>query len=121
MTTSMDSLYAPITDASPADLENFSPEDFNPCLGSILVVIPPPKDMEGSIHLPQIAQQPASVGRVVAVPPDAECPVSPGDWAFFRVGAGVNMSFEKREDLVLLQYCEGPASEIIGYVRPESI
>jgi hypothetical protein len=31
------------------------------------------------------------------------------------------MSFEKREDLVLLQYCEGPASEIIGYVRPESI
>lgn len=119
MTDMTQALYEPITDSRPGDLANFNVEDFNPCDGSILVIVPPPEtETEGGLYLPEVAQTPASVGKVVAVPSDQDCPVSLGDWVFFREGTGTPMTFEKREDILLIQYCEGPASEIIGYVTP---
>ena len=119
MTELATSLYTPIVDSILSNLENFQPEDFVPCPGSLLVVLPPPEDMAGSIILPEAAQTPSSVGLVCAISNDPECPANPGDWVFFREGAAVHMTFGGRKDLALLNYCEGAASDILGLI-PQS-
>jgi len=112
-----EALYSPVIDSLPANLKNFEPEDFHPCSGSVLVVIPPPEDRVGSIHLPEIAQTPSQAAKVAAVPEDDKCPVRPGDWVFFRHSAAVTLELGGRKDLGLLNYSDGPSSEIIGFIR----
>ena len=115
--------YSPVLDAEMSGLEKFSPQDFNPCAGTILVVLPPKVMKIGSIHLVEARDQ--SAGTVAAVPEDDwdgesgsdRCPVRPGDWVIFRVGAGSPVMFGGRKDLILLNYVDGPESDILGFIR----
>ena len=115
-------LYAPILDADMSGLEKFEAESFIPCIGTILVVLPPKIAMtKGGVYIPDDSQEDQSVGKVVAVPPvnteNLKCPVYPGDWIVFRKGAGTSVLFGERKDLILLQYYDGPESDILGYIR----
>lgn len=116
--------YSPVLDAEMSGLEKFSPKDFHPCVGNILVVLPPKITKVGSIHLPDAAQRDQSAGVVAAVPEESPlvvikvyCPVKLGDWVIFRVGAGSPVMFGGRKDLILLNYVDGPESDILGFIR----
>lgn len=101
--------------------EDFLPEDFICCDGTVLVVIPPPKPVtEGGIILPEGSLESPSIGRVAAVPKnDPICPVRPGDWIVTRHMEGQPVTFSKRMDLRIIQYSDDHQSEILGYF-PES-
>lgn len=116
-------LYAPILELKTSGVEKFPVEHFNPCPGNILVVVPPPmKKTKGGIDLPESAQRDQSVGRVAAIPTgDPHCPVEVEDWVIFRSGAFTPVRFGERTDLYLLQYCEGPESDILGYIRKSDV
>lgn len=127
MTATLPDLYAPIVDES-GELEKIQPEQFEPMIGSIVVVVPKPKETtDGGLHIPEAARIPAVYGRVVAIPCDPECPVNVGDTVVFRFEAGMHLPFKgpdkkARQDLLLLQYEDGPGSEILGRVRkPEEL
>lgn len=127
--------YSSILDEEMSGLERFDPKDFRPCVGTILVVLPPKITRIGSIELPDAFHRDQSAGRVAAVPveisgfegdlldPDVHdrvdpgCPVRTGDWVVFRAGAGSPVKFGGRDDLVLLNYVDGPESDILGFVR----
>lgn len=109
-------LYAPILEATARGLEFFEAEDFKPLSGTILVVLPPKITEVGSVQLPETAHQERNFGRVVAVPEeDPHCPVGPGCWVVFRMGAPFLLEFKNRGDLALLSYCEGPESDLLGW------
>lgn len=109
--------YSEITDGCMAGSEGIEPEDFIPMPGTILVVLIPPKTVTpGGIILPETAQQDQTVARVAAVPDDAKCLVKPGDWVILRRESGVTVAFGQRNDLRLINYTEGPDSEICGKV-----
>lgn len=138
-----DALYGKISDASLGCLEDFEPEGLECSPGNILVVTVPEKTVtDGGIELPEIAREKSCVGRVAAVPgkmiemycedmekgcppvpmgasfqSDKKCPVKPGYWVIFRQHAGTPVPFGKRTDLLLLQYEEGPASDILGWFQ----
>lgn len=101
--------------------EDFLPEDFICCKGTVLVVVPPPKKMtEGGLHLPERSLESPSVGRVAAVPKDDPlCPVKPGDWIVTRHLEGQPVSFGKRGDLRIVQFSNDHQTEILGYFEAE--
>jgi len=122
-------LYGPILEENIQGLEGFEAEFFRPCQGTILVVLPPKVTEIKGIAIPDISQKTQLVGRVAAVPKvlewsgredspkveDSNCPVRPGDWVVFRPGASSPVMFDGRTDLVLLNYCEGPESDLLGF------
>lgn len=122
-------LYAPILEGEISGLEDFEPEDFRPAPGTILVVRPPPKtETKGGIQLPETSLIGSQVGKVAAVPwvpaegpralgKDPKCPVDPGQFIVFR-GDGSPVNFGERKDLILIQYMDGPDSEILGWFDP---
>ena len=125
MSDTLESMYAPMLEQA-GEMSNFEPESFEPMVGSIVVVVPPPKETtDGGIVLPDIAQLPAVYGRVAAVPSDPNCPVDVGDTVVFRDGSGQPLTLKNttgtkgkcRSDILLLQYEDGPASEILGRIR----
>ena len=125
--------YEPFLDDSLNGLEGIDAESFIPSRGTILISIPPAKKMtDGGIHLVADAVIRSCVGRVVSVPgfhampllssgetyQGTDCPVVPGDLVIFQEGSGTPVAFNKRTDLALLQYTDGPDSEILGWVKP---
>lgn len=111
----LQNLYEELANDAAHQLEGFDEKDFHPCKGSILLLIPPPrKETEGGIHLPETAFERSCVGRVVAVPNDPACPVGVAQWVVFRDGSGTPLPFRHRQDLLLLNYTDGPDSEILG-------
>lgn len=115
-------LYGPILSLKTSGLEKFDEKTFVPCKGNILVVVPPPMTRtDGGIHLPDTAQRDQSIGRVASIPSDPHCPVEVGDWVIFRSGAFTPVRFGERTDLYLLQYCDGPESDILGFVEKHNI
>jgi hypothetical protein len=117
--TTEQTLYSPILEAQAAGLEKFKAEDFQPLSGTILVVLPPKIVKKGSIDLPEVSQIERNFARVSAVPEEALCPVEPGDWVIFRAGSPLPLSFQGREDFALLNYCEGPESDLLGWFEGE--
>ena len=111
------SYYSEIADATSSGTEDFKVEEFIPCKGTLLCVIPPAKEeTKGGIFLNEDVREKPSVGRVAAVPPnDPTCPVKVGDWVVTRYMEGQDVNFDGRKDLVILQYCDGPDSDIVGF------
>jgi co-chaperonin GroES (HSP10) len=131
--------YSEIAEETPQGLDKFNLEDFRPCLGTILVVLPPEvKESAGGLALPESQYHRPNYGRVVAVPtrdiecgrdsdlPPGEkpavasfivdgCPVKPGQWVIFRAHTGDPVEFSGRKDLVLLSYCSDAGSDILGW------
>lgn len=101
--------------------EDFLPEDFVCCNGTVLVVVPPPKPVtEGGIHLPEGSLESPSVGRVASIPQnDPICPVKPGDWIVTRHMEGQPVTFSKRSDLRIIQFSDDHQSEILGFFPAE--
>lgn len=137
------SFYGEILTGDLAGLARFKPEDFHPCIGTILVVIPAKEEKIGSINLPDVAQREQGIARVAAVPripylgrrgpeagvsepitdeqreafvSDLKCPVCPGDWVVFLPGAALPLTLGGRDDLAILRYEDGPESEITGFI-----
>lgn len=101
--------------------EDFLPEDFICCKGTILVVIPPPKPVtEGGIVIPEGSLESPSVGRVASIPQDDPlCPVKPGDWIVTRHMEGQPVTFSRRTDLRIIQFSADHQSEILGFFPAE--
>lgn len=98
-------------------IEAFEVEDFVPCNGTILVVMPPPAtETKGGVILPEASRQDHYFARVACVPKDTECPVKPGDWVFFRIGCQKSLRLSDRTDVAVIQYCSGPESDIMGFI-----
>lgn len=112
--------YARVLDDTITGVENFGVDDFIPCHGTILVVMPPQATKtKGGIDLPESARQDHYFARVACVPIDPidpDCPVEPGDWVFFRIGCQKSLKLSDRTDVAVIQYCQGPESDILGYI-----
>lgn len=95
--------------------EDFLPEDFTPCKGTVLVLTPPPKEVsEGGVVL--VNPLASSVGRVVSVPKDDPiCPVQPGDWIVTRYKDGQPADFGGDRSFCFIQYSDDHNSEILGF------
>ena len=111
--------YEPIIeDGWATGLEEFSEKEFQPTQGNILVVVPPSiTRTKGGLDLPDVSHQKQLIARVAAIPPDEDCPVEPGHWVLYQKEAGMEVPFSGRRDLLLLQYCRGPESEILGFFK----
>ena len=109
--------YGSIGEGNQSGCEDFHVEGFVPCNGTILVVIPPAKkETKGGIIKTERSLERPSIGRVAAVPPnDPKCPVKVGDWVVTRYMEGHMINFDDRNDLILLHYCDGPDSDIVGF------
>ena len=112
-------LYSSILEGQAKGLEIFEAEDFKPLSGTVLLVIPPKIEKKGSIDLPQTSFEDRNFGRIAAVPDDPGCPVKPGDWVVFREGSPLFLNFRERTDLAIMSYCEGPASDLLGWFDGE--
>jgi co-chaperonin GroES (HSP10) len=126
METMEQTLYAPLLEGEVSGVEHFDPEDFQPCVGTVLVILPPPVKMtEGGIHLPDDSFSERSVAKVVAVPSrdgcDKNCPCNPGDFVVFREKTNIHLPFQKRKDLAVLNYCEGMESDILGVIPADKV
>ena len=107
--------FSPLLDAQTNGLEEFRVEEFRPCIGTVLVVTPPPRTKtKGGLTLPESAIGMPTWGVVASVPLDCDCPVNIGDKVVFREGAGTAVAFNDRKDLLLLQYTDEADSEILG-------
>lgn len=110
-------------------VRRFQPEDFIPCRGTILIVMPPPEtETSGGIKLPDRSVQDQFFARVAAVPEgdagtlEAEgCPFRPGDWVVFHRNAQKNVLFENRKDVAVLQYAADASSEILGFIPADRV
>lgn len=111
--------YEPFGAGEVAGVERFQPEDFHPCLGTILVVVPPKIAQIGSVELPEAAQRTRGYVRVAAIPHDLKCPVQPGDIAVCHAAAPTPVPFAGREDLALLNYCDDAGTEVLGWFPAE--
>lgn len=110
--------YSPIVDSEMKGLAQFTEEQFRPLKGTILVVLAPEITRVGSIDLPSASQERPNYARVAAIPPDdSDCPVDIGDIVVFREHAAVPIGFGEREDLALMNYCEGMESDIMGVIQ----
>lgn len=133
----------PITEDGVSGMEEFDPSDFNPCKGTILVVLPPKIAEKQGIVIPDNQQERPNYGRVAAVPTfrtkvphsrpfvgkegeeveeechrlgyDPVCPVFPGQWVVFRPHSESQVPFLQREDLVLLTYADDCSSHLLGF------
>lgn len=121
METMEKTFYSRILEEEAKGLEAFNEEDFIPAAGSILVVLPPLITEIGGVKLPDASAQERCFARVAAVPEDVHCPVNPGDWVLFRPGSPMPLSLHGRKDLALLQYTDGPDSEVLGLIRNGSL
>lgn len=110
--------FQQILDSTMGDLEEFDPEGLQCSVGNILVITVPEKEVsDGGIHIPSIARQKSCVARVASVPDDLGCPVEPGWWVVFRQFAGTVVPFGTRDDLLILQYEQGPGSDLLGWFQ----
>lgn len=111
-------LYGKTLEASTAGVDSFNPEQFKPLPGNVLVETYPAKSVtDGGIILPEDAQEPPPMARVVAVPDDERCMVQPGDVVFIRKHSPIAMPLGGYPRLALVSYTHGPESDIHGYVR----
>lgn len=121
--------YSPIVDGEMQGLERFDPESFVPLKGTVLVVLAPMiTKSKAGLDLPDTVHERPGYARVAAIPREEDleenlrqislpgCPVSPGDIVIFRTGAPVPINFGDRDDLALLNYAEGPESDIMGII-----
>ncbi len=110
--------YDRVLDDTITGIENFGVEDFIPCNGTILVVMPPQSEKtKKGIILPEASRQDHYFARVACVPSDdPDCPVKPGDWVFFRIGCQKSLMLSDRTDVAVIQYCKGPESDILGFI-----
>lgn len=114
--------YSGIIEAEVDVLKDVQERSFHPCKGNILVVILPKEEKtKGGLHIPAAQQKGPPMARVAAVPDDPECPVRPGDWVLFHLGADRPVRFSGRMDLAFLQYADGPESDLIGWFSPSDV
>lgn len=130
-------LFSEISEAQVKGLTDLDPGLFVPNPGTLLIVLLPEITKEGSIHLPEQMHHHPSLGRVAAIPPwDAQgkkeawvvdsdeglpvaiegCLYQPGDIVVFNPGSGIPVPFGNRKDLLLVQYSNGPESDILGKI-----
>lgn len=113
--------YAAVLPAEATDVRQFKPEDFVPLSGTVLIIMPDKEDRSGTINLPERVQADPSFARVAAIPDDPNCPVKPGDFVIFNPGAPEKLRFGNRDDIYFVRYCDGPESEITGYIPGGSL
>jgi hypothetical protein len=103
-------------------VERFDPRDFEPCWGTVLVVVPPRAEQSpGGISIPEAHQRSRGYVRIAAVPDDPDCPVKPGDIAICHASAPMPVPFAGRDDLALLNYSGDAGTEILGrFLEAES-
>ena len=123
--------YGPITEGEVSGIEGWEPKSFRPSNGRILVVMPPELTHIGTVLLPERSQEPRGFGRVAAVPGgkdhldavtgdvvpgerDPKCPCQVGDWVLLRASCGLPVKFGGRKDLILVDYTDDVASNILG-------
>lgn len=116
-----------------AAIRKFDPEDFVPLAGTVLIVMAPKQTEtegddagDGRLHLPDTVQANPNFARVAAVPLsqgvlDSRCPVRPGDIVVFNPGAPEKLTLGDRDDLYFVRYCDGPESEITGFIPKEAL
>jgi hypothetical protein len=109
--------YREITDGEAAGFESLDPEQFAPCKGTILVVLPPAIAKLGNIAIPDAMQERPSYGRVASIPDDPNCPVERGQWVAFVQNCGRPIAFGGRQDLLLINYTDDVESEILGILN----
>jgi len=87
--------------------------------GYILVDrIPPAKETEGGIVIPQDSQDERNFGFVIAVPPaqsTSECPYSVGDLVAFQYGSGVILENYDKERYLLILEIERPRPQVLAW------
>lgn len=111
---------APITEGEVSGIEGWEPESFRPSKGRILVVMPPELTHVGTVLLPERSQKPRGFGKVAAVPEnDPKCPCQAGDWVLLRANCGLPVEFGGRDDLILVDYTDDVASNILGVLTSE--
>jgi co-chaperonin GroES (HSP10) len=123
MPTRVENFYSEITEEQACGLEKFPVEDFQPCKGHVLVILPPEIiESDKGIVLPDTMHKRPNYGRVATVPlierdeldtQDPSCPCKPGQWVIFQPGTGQLLPFAGRKDLLLLDYTDDMA-EILG-------
>jgi len=127
--------YAEILSESFADLDfmkRINPEQFIPCKGTLLIVVPPEIKKIGNIFLPDSAEemQQRCLARIAAVPPvgfeikenndfsyNTESMFKPGMWILFRAGSADPVPFAGRDDLFLLSYTDDVDSNVLGIIQ----
>lgn len=104
-----------------SDVDCVDPEDFRPCAGTVLAVLPPPRKKVGRVVLPDSAIEVPNMARVAAVPDDPVCPCRPGDAVIYRKDTQTHLPLGGRDDLIILGYCDDIASEIVGVIPAEIV
>lgn len=111
--------FKPLTDQSIEGLESFSPEQFVPRPGTLLIVMPPKVEQHGSIYIPQSAQEERCFARIAVVAEEDLGRFKPGQWVVFRNNSAEPISFGGRKDLYLLHFTDEADSDVFGILAGE--
>lgn len=117
------SSFGKLIEKSQARLRGLKFEDFTPATGTIVVRQCDAEAMtEGGIHLPDSAQEKPSLGTVVAINADTDCPYELGDLVVMRSEAsGLDISLKRGEVYKILQYHGCIDDEILGKFSPGAL
>ena len=117
------SSFGELIEKSQARLKGLRIEDFRPATGTIVVrQCDAAAITDGGIHLPDSAQERPSLGTVVAVNTDPDCPWKVGDLVVMRSEAsGLDLSLERGEVFKILQYHGSIEDEIVGSFPVEAL